>query len=151
MDLIDKIANALSKQQKMKTKLFLSLNEKNALKRKPFFRDHIETKETDGGVLLYLDLKDLRCIYLVKDDEEFVFFFSKEYFSFMKERYALDRHNASWNIQGDIVKLQFTSEDDVLNLFDDIVDDLMRCGFDKDYNATKEGEIIEYLIDTFLY
>lgn len=135
----------------MKTELFLSLNEYNALKRKPFFRGHIETKETDGGVLLYIDHKDLRCIYLVKDNEELVFFLSKKYFSFMKERYVLERYNASWNIKGDIVKLQFTSEDDELNLFHDIEDDLMRCGFDKDDNVTKDGEIIEDLIDIFLY
>lgn len=69
----------------------------------------------------------------------------------MKERYVLERYNASWNIKGDIVKLQFTSEDDVLNLFHDIEDDLMRCGFDKDDNVTKDGEIIEDLMDIFLY
>ena len=50
-----------------------------------------------------------------------------------------------------IVKLQFASDDDELNLFHDIEDDLMRCGFDKDDNVTKDGEIIEDLIDTFLY
>lgn len=135
----------------MKSELFLSLNEYNALKRKPFFSWSYRTKETDGGVLLYIDHKDLRCIYLVKENEELVFFLSKEYFSFMKERYVLERYNAIWSIQGDIVKLQFTSEDDVLNLFHDIEDDLMRCGFDKDDNVTKYGEIIEDLIDIFLY
>lgn len=69
----------------------------------------------------------------------------------MKERYVLERYNASWSIQGDIVKLQFASDDDELNLFHDIEDDLMRCGFDKDDNVTKYGEIIEDLIDIFLY
>ena len=61
----------------------------------------------------------------------------------MKERYVLERYNASWNIQGDIVKLQFASDDDELNLFHDIEDDLMGCGFDKDDNVRKTVRLLK--------
>ncbi len=136
----------------MKAQIILSLLEYEHFKVKEGFNIPIELATTDNEcVLLFVDFENLRDIYVDIENHEYTFFLKKEHYAFLNRVIGITDMNISCHIQQDVVKLVFPDSDTLMNVYHALESRLLSNGFDKNDNVTSEGEIIEYLMDTFTF
>lgn len=136
----------------MKTKIILSNFEYDHLKIKDGFQVSIDISQTDNGdVLFVVDSENLRDIYINIENQVYTFFLKKEHYDFLNRITTNKSQNISCHIQQDVVILTFSGSDTLMNVYHTLENRLLCDGFDKNDNITSDGEIIEYLMDTFTF